>query len=99
VKQLFSQLRENGIKMLNLLKDECYRGDELMDALNERNKLFEVIYNTKFTNEYLEQIKELIGQNTQIMALIEQKKNTLLQNFINFQENSKKIMKYLKQGG
>jgi hypothetical protein len=33
------------------------------------------------------------------MALIEQKKNALLQNFINFQENSKKIMKYLKQGG
>jgi len=99
VKQLFSQLRENGIKMLNLLKDECYRGNELMDALNERNKLFEIIYNAKFTSEHLNQIKELIDQNAQIMALIEQKKNALLQNFINFQENSKKIMKYLKQGG
>jgi fibrillarin-like rRNA methylase len=99
VEQLFTQLRENGIKMLNLLKDESYRGDELMDALNERNKLFEIIYNTKFTNEYLDQIKKLIDQNTQIMSLIEQKKSTLLQNFINFQKNSKKIMNYLKQGG
>lgn len=99
MEQLFTQLRENGIKMLNLLKDESYRGDELMDALNERNKLFEIIYNTKFTNEYLDQIKKLIDQNTQIMSLIEQKKSTLLQNFINFQKNSKKIMNYLKQGG
>lgn len=99
MEKVFSQLKKNGTKMVNLLKDEHYRGDELMDALNERNKLFEVIYNTNFTSEYLNQIKELIDQNEQIMALIEQKKSNLLQNFINFQKNSKKIMKYLKPGG
>ncbi|OSS41191.1 hypothetical protein DESAMIL20_744 [Desulfurella amilsii] len=99
MEQLFSRLKDNGLKMVNLLNNENYRGDELMQALNERNKLFEVIYNTEFTGQYLDQIKELIDQNAQIMALIEQKKSTLLQNFTNFQKNSKKIMKYLKQGG
>ncbi len=99
MQQLFSSLKVNALKIIDLLKDDKYKGNELMDALNERNKLFEVIYNTNIDSQYLAQIKELIDQNALIMELIEKKKHTLMENFVNFQKNYNNIMKYLKQGG
>lgn len=97
--EIFDNLKNNAKNMIDLLNDNNYRGDELVDLLSERNKLFEVIYNTKFTTDHLDQIKELIEQTSQIMSLVEKKKVDLAQNFANFQKNSKNIMKYLKQGG
>ncbi len=99
MQQLFSSLKVNALRIIDLLKDDKYKGDELMDALNERNKLFEIIYNTKINIQYLAQIKELIDQNALIMDLIENKKHKLTENFANFQKNYNNIMKYLKQGG
>ncbi|MGC8705480.1 MAG: hypothetical protein ACP5SC_00460 [Desulfurella sp.] len=99
MQKLFNALKDNGTKIINLLKEKEYKGDELLSVLNERNKLFETIYKTKITNQYLDQIKELLEQNAQIEFLVEQKKKALLEDYIKFYQNSKNIMKYLKQGG
>jgi len=99
MKDVFEKLKENGLKMIDLLQAQEFNDTQLMDALNERNKLFEVIYNTNIDSQYLAQIKELIDQNALIMDLIEKKKHTLMENFVNFQKNYNNIMKYLNQGG
>ncbi len=99
VQEIFDKLKNNANKMIELLRKSNYNGKELMNLLNERNKLFEKIYNTKLDKSHLDQVKELIDQTAQIMNLVEQKKTILAQNFADFQKNSKNIMKYLKQGG
>lgn len=94
--QIFNKLKENTNKMLEVLKSSSYDGEGLLNTLNERNKLFETIYNTKFNVDDKSMIEDLITQNKQIMELIENKRADLRKNFWEFKKSAKSIMKYLK---